>query len=128
MKYLLDTHCFLWWFTEPERLGANASEAIRNRKNQLYFSAASSWEIAIKYRLGKLPLPMKPNEYVISRMNSCGFSHLSINHQHALLAGSLPLHHHDPFDRILIAQAVCENMTLITVDKKIQLYHVDTLS
>lgn len=58
---------------------------------------------------------MQPSEYVISRMNSCGFSHLPINHQHALLAGSLPLHHHDPFDRMLIAQTIFEEITLITV-------------
>ncbi|MFA7173847.1 MAG: type II toxin-antitoxin system VapC family toxin [Kiritimatiellia bacterium] len=128
MKYLLDTHCFLWWFTEPERLSANTSAVIRNQKNQIYLSAASSWEISIKHRLGKLPLPIAPFEYVISRMNSCDFAHLPINHQHALLAGSLPLHHHDPFDRMLIAQAVFEKMTLITVDSKIQLYDVDILS
>ena len=128
MKYLLDTHCFLWWFTEPERLSVKASEVIGNRENQVYLSAASSWEISIKYKLGKLPLPMSPSEYVISRMNACGFSHLSINHQHALLAGSLPLHHHDPFDRMLIAQAIFEEMTLITVDNKIQLYDVDILA
>jgi len=127
MKYLLDTHCFLWWFTEPERLSTKASEVIRSRGNQVYFSAVSSWEISIKYRLGKLPLPMKPSEYVVSRMISCGFFHLSINHQHAFLAGSLPLHHHDPFDRMLIAQAVFEEMTLVTVDKKFQLYDVDIL-
>jgi PIN domain nuclease of toxin-antitoxin system len=128
MKYLLDTHCFLWWFTEPERLSAKASEVIGNRENQVYLSAASSWEISIKHKLVKLTLPMNPSEYVISRMNSCGFSHLSINHQHALLAGSLPLHHHDPFDRMLIAQAIFEEMTFITVDNKIQLYDVDILS
>lgn len=85
-------------------------------------------EIAIKYRLSKLSLPMNPSEYVISRVNFCGFCHISINHQHALLAGSLPLHHHDPFDRMLIAQALFEKMVLITVDNKIQLYDVDILS
>lgn len=128
MKYLLDTHCFLWWLTEPKRLSAQASKVIRNRENQVYLSAASSWEISIKYKLGKLPLPIKPAEYVISRVTACGFSQLSINHQHALLAGSLPLHHHDPFDRMLIAQAVFEKMCLITVDDKIKVYDVDILS
>jgi len=100
---------------------------LQDPENQLFLSAASSWEIAIKYALGKLPLPLPPKEYVLSRMVTSGTSPLPVQHSHALQAGSLPLHHADPFDRLLIAQAQLEDLQLLTADSQFAAYEVDLL-
>lgn len=100
---------------------------LQDPENQLFLSAASSWEMAIKYALGKLPLPLPPVEYVLSRMETSGTSPLPVQHLHALHAGSLPPHHADPFDRLLIAQAQLEDLKLLTVDRQFKAYEVDLL-
>jgi PIN domain nuclease of toxin-antitoxin system len=109
------------------RLSPRARALVEDPENQLLLSAASSWEIAIKYALGKLPLPVPPPEYVPSRMETSGTSPLPIQHSHSLQAGSLPRHHADPFDRLLIAQAQLEGVPILTVDRQFEAYEVDLL-
>ena len=110
-----------------KRLSQQAREVLQDPENQLFLSAASSWEIAIKYALGKLPLPLEPMAYVLSRMETSGTSPLPVQHSHALHVGSLPLHHADPFDRLLIAQAQMENLQILTADRQFEAYEVDLL-
>jgi PIN domain nuclease of toxin-antitoxin system len=112
---------------KPQRLSQQARALLQDPGNQIFLSAASSWEIAIKYALGKLPLPLPPVEYVPSRMETSGTSPLPIQHSHALHAGSLPLHHADPFDRLLIAQAQLEELEILTVDRQFEAYQVNLL-
>ena len=127
MKVLLDTHCWLWWLAEPEKLSDKVIGIIGSPDNEIFISSASSWEIAIKYASGKLPLPEKPEHYVMSRLQRDGFMTLKIEHLHALKAGALPLHHNDPFDRMLIAQAQVEKIPIITSDKKFSMYDVELI-
>ncbi len=96
-------------------------------ENELFLSAASAWEIAIKYSLGKLRLPMEPTEYVRSRLAPTLTLELSVTHTHALRVAHLPLHHRDPFDRLLIAQAQLEGMGLMTSDPRFAAYDVEVL-
>lgn len=112
---------------ESKRFSPQIRLLLQDPENQLYLSAASSWEIAIKYALGKLPLPLPPMEYVPTRMETSGTMPLPIQHRHALRAGSLPRHHADPFDRLLIAQAQMENLGLLTADRQLETYEVDLL-
>ncbi|MGL6339678.1 MAG: type II toxin-antitoxin system VapC family toxin [Waterburya sp.] len=127
MKILLDTQIFLWALAEPKRLGENTKSLLRSKKNQLYFSAASSWEICIKAGLGKLPLPEPPDNYISSRMANLNISPLDVKHYHSFMVYKLPLHHRDPFDRILIATAIAENIYLMSADSKFRHYDLDLL-
>ena len=127
MRLLLDTHVWLWWITEPERLSAGAAAAVEDGGNELLLSVASSWEIAIKYALGKLPLPEAPEEFVPKRLMRDGISTLHIEHRHALHVASPPFHHRDPFDRLLVAQAQLESIPLVTSDPKFLPYGVITI-
>lgn len=127
MKLLLDTHCFLWWFADDPRLGDSARELIGNAENDVYFSAASSWEIAIKVSLGKLRLPESPDVYVPTRLAAQEIQGLAIEHVHALRVANLPSHHQDPFDRLIVAQAQIEKMPVVTVDEKVARYDVEAI-
>jgi len=127
MKILLDTHVWLWWLTEPERLPVDIQSALEDGGNELFLSVVTSWEIAIKYALGKLPLPEPPAAFVEARLVRDGLRTLHIEHRHALAVAELSFHHHDPFDRLLIAQAQGESMILATVDPKIRTYDVEIL-
>lgn len=109
------------------RLSPRARALVEDPENQLLLSAASSWEIAIKHALGKLPLPLPPMEYVLGRMETSGTSPLPIQHSHTLHVGSLPRHHRDPFDRLLIAQAQMEGLPILTSDGQFQAYEVVVL-
>ncbi|NJK75856.1 MAG: type II toxin-antitoxin system VapC family toxin [Richelia sp. CSU_2_1] len=122
MKLLLDTQCWLWWFAEPERLNEEAIEYIADERNELWFSVASIWEIGIKVAIGKLPLPEPVDSYISSHMVQLGVQYLEITAPHALRAAALPLHHRDPFDRMLIAQAQIEGMTLVSADSMFDRY------
>ena len=124
MKFLLDTHCWLWLQTERSRFDADLLETLAVPETERYLSAASAWEISIKYAVGKLPLPEPPAVYVPQRMRLSGFEGLAINHAHALAAASLPLLHRDPFDRVLVAQARIEGLTLVTADATLEAYDV----
>lgn len=127
MNLLLDTQCLLWWFTAPEQLNSKAIEQIVDSDNALFFSVASAWEIAIKVGIGKLPLPEPVDTYVASRMQLLGAKYLDIVFPHACRVATLPLLHRDPFDRILVAQAQIERMTLVTADEILTQYSVDLL-
>ncbi|MCW6053619.1 type II toxin-antitoxin system VapC family toxin [Lyngbya sp. CCAP 1446/10] len=122
MKLLLDTQCWLWWFAQPERLNEEAIAHIADEMNELWFSVASIWEIGIKNAIGKLPLPEPIDSYISSRMVQLGVQYLEIRAPHALRAAALPLHHRDPFDRMLIAQAQIEDMTLVSADSMFKQY------
>lgn len=125
MLYLLDTHVLIWWLTADKRLSQAAAEVIRSRKNLLYWSTASSWEMSIKYALGRLELD-EPLEILIpAELAKNQIEIMPIENEQALLAGQLPLYHKDPFDRMLIAQAQLESMLIITDDSKFNLYDAD---
>lgn len=126
MQLLLDTHVFLWLLSEPERLGAHLG-VLEDRDNGLLFSAASSWEIAIKTQLGRLELPDSPERYVPERMRAIGAEPLPVEHRHALAVAELPLLHRDPFDRLLVAQARDLRVKIVTSDEQITRYDVDAL-
>ena len=117
-NYLLDTHIFLWWLSEPNKLSAKIYEIISNPKNQIYISSATIWEIAIKEALGKLQVDADMNKAI----EECGFIELKISAICANATKKLPFIHKDPFDRMLIAQAIENNMILISVDGFIAQY------
>ncbi|MBR8839222.1 MAG: type II toxin-antitoxin system VapC family toxin [Stigonema ocellatum SAG 48.90 = DSM 106950] len=122
MKLLVDTQCWLWWFAEPDRLSEEAIAHIADEANELWFSVASVWEIGIKVAIGKLPLPEPIDSYISSRMVQLGAQSLLIRATHAIHAAALPLHHRDPFDRMLIAQSQLEDMTLVSADAMFRQY------
>ena len=124
MKILLDTHAFLWLKTEPSRFSAATLRLLEDPAHSLLLSSASAWEIAIKHARGKLQLPVAPGRYVAQRMAQSGISGLSITVAHALRAGALPPHHADPFDRLLVAQAQLEKVSLVTADEQLRAYEV----
>jgi PIN domain nuclease of toxin-antitoxin system len=120
MRYLIDTQIFLWWLNGDKKLKEPTQHIIENPKNQIYVSVASLWEISIKHKLGKLPLKTTLSEMIsVSK-----FELLSINDIHILELEKLPFLHNDPIDRLLIAQANAEKLTLISTDKKIKNYNV----
>jgi len=127
MKFLLDTNVFLWALSEEYKLNPAAQEILKSSTSELYFSAVGSWEIAIKFALGSLPLPKAPSEYIPHALRVWALRALDITHEHALRAGELPVHHRDPFDRMLIAQALSEQMTLLTADRVFQKYKLDLI-
>ena len=122
MKLLFDTQCWLWWFAQPERLNQKAIAVISDESNGLWLSAASVWEIGIKTAIGKLALPEPVDRYIASRTLQLGTHSLEISASHALRAAALPPHHKDPFDRMLIAQAQAEDMTIISTDEAFRHY------
>jgi len=122
MKILIDTQVFLWWNAGSDRLSDEATRLLADSNTIVVLSAASSWEIAIKYRLRKIHLPEPPQSYVVSRMARERIIGLPIEHVHALAVASLPLHHRDPFDRILIAQAQVEQIPILTADSTFGAY------
>ena len=119
-RFLLDTHTLLWWLNDSPQLGLRCRQMISNDRNQVFVSAATTWEISIKMAIGKLRAP----EDMDSVVEDEGFSKLPISLYHGQLAGSLPAHHRDPFDRMLIAQAQAEGLILITADENISLYNL----
>ena len=121
MNLLLDTHAFLWALDDDSRLSPAARTAIIDGRNVVYVSAATAWEIVIKRAIGKLKIPQ--SDY-LEELRLHRFTPLSITAEHALAVEDLPLHHKDPFDRMLIAQAQEERLTLITRDKRLTLYDV----
>jgi PIN domain nuclease of toxin-antitoxin system len=126
LRVLLDTHVFLWLQSEPTRLGPHL-RLVEDPRNERLLSAASSWEIAIKYGLGRLPLPEPPQRYVPTRMRAIGASALPIEHSHALAVAELEPLHRDPFDRLLVAQAQALDVTILTADTAVAQYAVRTL-
>ena len=127
MKVLLDTHTFLWWIADSPRLSARAREVIRDSNNELFFSAASGWEIAIKAQLGRLQLPDNLEQFIVGQLSLNTILVLPIQLRHALHVYTLPQHHRDPFDRMLVAQSQVENLPILTTDPQIAQYEVKTI-
>ena len=127
MTLLIDTHCWLWWLTEPEKLRAPAVALLNEAATKILLSAVSSWEIAIKYSLGKLDLPEPPEEFVAARLRRDRIQALAIEHSHALKTAGLPYHHRDPFDRLLVAQAMVLDIPIMTVDPAFDAYEVQVI-
>lgn len=127
MKLLMDTHCWLWWFGQPELLKGEVVEQILDEVNEVWFSVASIWEIGIKAAAGKLSFPEPLESYFPSRMEELGARSLEITAAHAIRAAALPSHHKDPFDRMLIAQAQIENMVIVSSDSVFKRYDVSIL-
>lgn len=122
LELLLDTHALLWWLAEPDRLSPAAQAAIAEPANGVHVSAASGWEIATKVRLGKLPAARELLDDLPELLAAQGFQLLPITLQHGLHAGSYPMPHRDPFDRLLAAQAELAMLTLVTVDPALQAF------
>lgn len=127
MRVLVDTHCWLWMVGEPRRLSEGAHALLRAPGNDLLLSAASAWEIAIKYAIGRLELPGEPVEVVPDWMARSGVTPLAVLHSHALRVASLPPHHGDPFDRLLVAQAQLEGVPILTADPSMGAYAVEVI-
>jgi len=116
MRYLLDTHALLWWFTDDSRLSRVARDAIMDEANEVLVSAASAWEIATKHRLGKLNEAADAVRRFDELVAADGFQHLPVSHLHGLKAGGYAAEHRDPFDRMLAAQSELEAVPLISCD------------
>jgi PIN domain nuclease of toxin-antitoxin system len=127
VRLLLDTHAFLWAAADPDQLKPKARAAIEDSGNEVLVSAAVAWEISVKLALGKLTVPADPAVWFPARVHSLGFQELAITAAHALGVGGLPNVHRDPFDRIMIAQAQIEGLTLVTRDSENQKYPVHVL-
>jgi len=128
MRILLDTQCWLWMSLSPERFSPHARSLVEATEHELHLSAASAWEIAIKHALGKLRLPEPPARYVPTRLDALGVRPLPIEHAHALHVAALPAHHRDPFDRLLIAQAQLDDLSILTADPLFTAYDVVTIA
>lgn len=127
MRALLDTHTFLWWNLDAPQLSAEARAFIAKGENEIFLSAASSWEIAIKAAKGRLTLPEPPDQYVADRLRLHRFSGLPVALSHALEVYRLPNIHQDPFDRLLIAQSQLEDLPILSGDSEIARYQVDVI-
>ncbi len=123
MNLLLDTHVFIWFINGDKQLSAAAKKRIENRMNKSFISIASIWEIAIKIRLGKLQLNASFDK-VRDKIRDNGFELLPISFEHTALLTILPMHHRDPFDRMIIAQAIIEKMTILSKDGNFKKYRV----
>jgi|SRR5436190_18148590 len=124
MRLLLDTHVFLWYVTNDKRLAPRFASAIRDPGNEAFLSVVSVWEGVIKYSLGKLPLPQSAEIYFTKERKQHKIKSLSLNENSVVKLAGLPGFHHDPFDRMLICQALANRLTLVTVDPQIQRYPV----
>ena len=127
MRFLIDTHCWLWAVSSPHQLSNSAAELVRDPSNAIFFSSVSALEIAIKFANRKLNLPMPPAQLVPASVEALPIIHLPVYVSHALRVGELPPHHKDPFDRLLIAQSQIEELPLMTADAVIAQYEVDVI-
>ncbi len=127
MKILLDTCTFLWLLGEDPKLSEVAMNSISAPDNEVFLSTASAWELSIKYASGKMPLPEKPDTFVPKARELSGIRSLEIDEESALLAGRLARFHTDPFDRLLVAQAIVNGMVILTSDRHIEQYAVRVL-
>lgn len=123
-RFLLDTHVFLWLHSDPARLPPPLLEVLGDPAQELLLSVASAWEIGLKYSLQRLPLPQEPRTWVPDRLAAIGATVLPVALPHVLEAAALPLHHKDPFDRLLVAQARLDGLTLVTGDALLSRYDV----
>lgn len=126
MRLLVDTHVLLWMLAEPNRLGSHLS-TVEDDRTEVLVSAASSWEIAIKHAIGRLPLPEPPERFLPRRLRALDATPLPVEHGHALGTASLPPVHWDPFDRLLVAQARALGIPVLTADRVLTRYPVEVL-
>jgi PIN domain nuclease of toxin-antitoxin system len=127
MKLLLDTHIFLWFISGDSRLPVHFRDAIQNPSNEVYLSAVSLWEIIIKYQLGRLPLPQTPESYIPLQRQRHSISSLPLDEASVRQLAKLPSIHRDPFDRMMICQALEHQLTVVTVDYVFTSYPVTIL-
>lgn len=127
MKLLLDTHAFLWWVDGTPALGRRATAAVADPQNEVMFSIASCWELAIKLSLGKLRVAQALDQFIPEQLRLNGFSVLDIRLAHAVRVAELPFRHRDPFDRLLAAQALEEALTIVSADRVFRKYGVSVL-
>jgi PIN domain nuclease of toxin-antitoxin system len=127
MKILLDTHIFLWFISADIRLSTDVREAIRDPDNEVYLSAVSVWEAIVKYQLGKLPLPEPPEIYLPKQRDIHQIVSLALDESSVAQLANLPLLHRDPFDRMLICQALQNGLTIATVDAAVRAYSVSVM-
>jgi PIN domain nuclease of toxin-antitoxin system len=125
LRYLLDSGVWLWSISSTEKLNEKGCEIIAGAGVEICFSAASAWELSIKARLGKLRLPSEPARCIPEFMAKQGLLPLPVTHLHGLKVYDLPLHHNDPFDRLIIAQAILENLVILTADRAFKKYPVE---
>lgn len=126
-RLLLDTNAWLWMMSDSERLGTAARQVVADEANELILSAVCAWEISIKWALGKLPLPLPPVEFVKASIEQAGLTRLQIDFSHVVKVASLAPHHHDPFDRLLVAQAQVTGLAVLTGDPMFGRYGVATI-
>jgi PIN domain nuclease of toxin-antitoxin system len=126
MRCLMDTHIFIWWILDHPKLPRSSRQIIADSTTELFFSSASAWEIIIKSTIGKLSLPENPTGWIRKHLDLNRINALPITLEHALMLHELPNLHKDPFDRIMVAQARCEDLTIITDDEWIPKYAVKT--
>jgi PIN domain nuclease of toxin-antitoxin system len=124
MKLLLDTHAFLWYISSDPKLQRYAYDAIRDKSNEVYLSVVSVWEVLVKNQAGKLPLPAAADEYIDASRIAHRIADLALNRQAVSYLLSLPVHHRDPFDRMLICQALAHKLTIVTNDVVFRRYPV----
>lgn len=127
MKLLLDTHVWLWSIAAPARIHEDVRRLIEDEANAVYLSAASGWEIAIKFHIGKLRLPEHPRDLIEKRLIRDRIQPLPVEHRHVVEVAGLPDHHRDPFDRLLVVQARIERLRFVTADPRIEPYDVDLI-
>ena len=127
MKILLDTHVFIWWITDSARLSSRAREILADSRNALVWSAASSWEIAIKASLGRIDMPNPIGAFLAEQLRLQRVDPIPVEHSHACRVAELPLRHRDPFDRLLVAQALVEGLPILTADRQLEPYGVETV-
>lgn len=124
MKLLLDTHIFLWFISGDNRLPVMMRDNIRDRDNEIYLSVVSIWEAIVKHQIGKLPLPEPPESYLPAQRERHQISSLSLDEVSVSQLAKLPALHRDPFDRMLICQALAHQLTIATVDEAVRAYPV----
>jgi PIN domain nuclease of toxin-antitoxin system len=124
VRYLFDTHAWLWLLLAPKRVGKKTKALVLDGRHEFHLSIASAWEIAVKHAAGRLALPEDPLEYVQSRTRDDGVKLLPIRLEHVCGAAVLPRHHADPFDRLLVSQARAEDLAIISHDENVALYDV----
>jgi|SRR5215208_1609335 len=127
MKLLLDTHIFIWWADQPERLSPAALSALEDEANELLLSVASVWEMQIKIQFGKLKLSLPLEELVKNQQETNALTVSPVTLTHVLALDSLPFHHKDPFDRLFIAQSIEEELTIVSKDSQFSAYAVKLL-
>jgi PIN domain nuclease of toxin-antitoxin system len=127
MRLLLDTHVFLWWTDNNPALSFRAQRAISDESNDCFLSIVSCWELAIKVSLGKLSLSQSVEKFIVEQVAANGFELLPVDFRHVAAVESLPFHHRDPFDRLMITQARAEDLVIVTADSLIPHYDVSVL-